>query len=337
MVRPRQDMDFVLLEKALDEIVREKLATTVYYHLMGEAVFYPRLEDAVLAAKDKGLKVSITTNGAAFSADLLNAVSNAGVDEIVFSVQTPDKKSFGLRRASVPFDAYRANVCQAMAQALAHGGPHVVLSLLTTPASFLLLPTNRYQIIRTKKELMTHLLEWTDTVLDDPRLSGLKARVRENRQAFLQRLGALGLAGWNKFCLTPKFSLESRMLGDWVHRGLTDDRVVGASIGSCEGLQSHMGILSNGEMVFCCVDYDGKTRFGNIRETGMLEALMRPSVQDVLAGFRKWRVKHPYCKRCLGDVGLIHSLARQVGSVVYFRIYRPYWEGRRHQESSPCP
>ena len=118
---------------------------------------------------------------------------------------------------------------------------------------------------------------------------------------------------------------------------MTDDRVVGATVGSCEGLQNHMGILSNGVMVFCCVDYDGKTRFGNVGETSIKDALAKPMVKDVLAGFSKLRVKHPYCKRCLGDVGIFHSLARQVGSIVYFKLYRPLWEDRRRKEDVLCP
>ena len=337
MLRPRQDMELDLLEKAVEEIAREQLTDTVYFHLMGETSLYLRLAQAVRLTKNRGLRVSITTNGWALSPDLLGSVLKAGVDEILFSIQTPDKKSFGLRRSPEKFDDYKNRVCQAVAQALEHRGPNVILSFLTTPAVFLLLPTRRYQIIRTKKELVTYILDWASVVLDDPRLLGLHDKVNASHKILETKLKSFRLSGWNKVSLTDKFSLESRMLGDWVHRGLTDDRVLGAAVGACEGLQSHFGILSNGDMVFCCVDYDGKTRFGNIKEISIKDAFNQPHVQEVLNAFDTFQVKHPYCKRCLGDVGLLNSLARQVGSIFYFKFYRPMWDNRRNKEKPICP
>ena len=47
MLRPRQDMELDLLEKAVEEIAREQLTDTVYFHLMGETSLYPRLAQAV--------------------------------------------------------------------------------------------------------------------------------------------------------------------------------------------------------------------------------------------------------------------------------------------------
>jgi len=336
MSRPREDIDFGLLQKALVEIAREKLSDTIYFHLMGEAVLYPRLEEAVRAAKTNGLRVSITTNGWAFRPDLLGSVLKAGVDEILFSIQTPDKKSFGLRRSTEKFEEYKSKVCEAIVHSLEHGGPKVILSFLTTPAPFLLLPTKHYQIIKTKKELVARAVEWVEAVLKDPRLSIMRNKFNDSRSLFMERINAFSLSGWNRLKLTERFSLETRVLGDWVHRGLTDDRVVGATVGACEGLKTHFGILSNGDLVFCCVDYDGKTRFGNIKDTTIKNAFELHNVQDILNGFKKFQVRHSYCKRCLGDVGLINSLGRQVGSIIYFRLYRPIWERRRNKEKAIC-
>lgn len=336
MSRPRQDIDFGLVQKALDEIARESLSDTIYFHLMGESILYPRLEEAVRAAKTNRLRVSITTNGWAFTPDLLGSILKAGVDEILFSIQTPDKKSFGLRRSTEKFEEYKVKVCQAIAQTLEHGGPKVILSFLTTPVAFILLPTKRYQIIKTKKELVARALEWIDTILQDSRLSIMNDEIGASRSTLMERLNSFSLSGWNKLKLTEKFSFETRVLGDWVHRGLTDDRVVGATVGACEGLKTHFGILSNGDLVFCCVDYDGKTKFGNIKDITIKNAFELSNVQDVLNGFKKFQVKHPYCKRCLGDVGLINSLGRQVGSIFYFRLYRPIWESRRKKEKAIC-
>ena len=335
MTRPHQDMNIALLMKVLDEIAREKLTDTVYFHLMGEPTLYPNLIEAVRFAKDKRLRVSLTTNGWALTLELMSQVLNAGIDEILFSIQTPDAVSFRLRGTAINFEDYKKRVQAVIALAITNGGPKVILSFLTTPAP-ILLPTKQYRIVSRKKELVEAFLSWVDGIavgLPKTLLNGITS----SKAAITKRLAAFNMSGWNKLYVTEKFSLETRVLGDWVHRGLTDDRVVGATVGSCEGLQNHMGILSNGDMVFCCVDYDGKTRFGNAGEISIKDALAQPKVREVLDGFSKFLIKHPYCKRCLGDVGIFHSLARQVGSIVYFKFCRPLWENRRKKEDVICP
>lgn len=335
MARSHQDMDIALLGKVLDEIAQERLTDTVYFHLMGEPTLYPNLFEAVRFAKDKGLKVSLTTNGWAFTPELMGPVLSTGIDEILFSIQTPDAVSFRLRRAAIRFEEYKKRTQAAIALAIKNGGAKVILSFLTTPAPFLL-PTKQYRIVSRKKELVEAFLSWVDGIAA-ALPNTFSDRIANSKAVLTKRLSAFSMSGWNKLSVTDKFSLETRVLGDWVHRGLTDDRVVGATVGSCEGLQNHMGILSNGDMVFCCVDYDGKTRFGNAGEISIKDALEQPKVKDVLEGFSKFRVKHPYCKRCLGDVGIFHSLARQVGSIVYFKLYRPLWEDHRRKEEVLCP
>ncbi|MBF0504797.1 MAG: radical SAM protein [Candidatus Omnitrophica bacterium] len=336
MSRAKKDIDFDVLHKALDEIAQEKLADTVYFHLMGEPLLYSHLRDAVRLAKDKGLKVSITTNGEAFTPDLLGPVLNAGVDEILFSIQTPDKKSFGLRKSAVKFDEYKKKICRAIAQALEHGGAKVILLFLTTPKASFFLSTNHHQIIMTKKELRSRVLEWVDVVLQDPRLSAIKNKTDLSRNLFIKRLHAFSLYASNILNLTENLIIETRVLGHWVHKGLTEAHVTEANIGTCEGLQTHFGILSNGDLVFCCLDYDGKTCFGNIKDTTLKAALEQTHVQAVLKGFKNFQIRHPYCKRCLGNVGFLNSLARQIGSIFYFKIYRPLWgrhQGKNHGTS----
>ena len=55
-------------------------------------------------------------------------------------------------------------------------------------------------------------------------------------------------------------------------------------------------------------------------------------VQDAILGFKKMLVKEPYCQRCLGDASFDKSIARQVGSILYFKVYRPWWEKKREKE-----
>ncbi len=42
-------------------------------------------------------------------------------------------------------------------------------------------------------------------------------------------------------------------------------------------------------------------------------------VQRVVRGFNRFRVVHPYCRQCIGDKSVLNTLAKQLGSIVYFK------------------
>ena len=64
MERERGNMDLALVKQILDEVAQEKLASLVLFHVMGEPLLYPHINEAVRYAAGKGLKTCITTNGA---------------------------------------------------------------------------------------------------------------------------------------------------------------------------------------------------------------------------------------------------------------------------------
>jgi len=332
MTRPPLDLSVDLVRKALKEIAREKLTDTIFFHIMGEATLYPHLEEVIKDAKRQKLKVVLTTNGWGMSSALLEGILSAGIDHILFSVQTPDKETFQLRKAPVDFYEYRNKICSLIAKIIDHGSAKVTLSFLTTPLSFFILPSKKYRIISNKKTLVIFFTKWLDEIAKVVQKKGFQESLYNKKTVFLKKLSSFRILGWNKLNITKHFALETRVLGDWIHQGLFAKKIIKAHVGFCEGLKSHFGILSNGDMVFCCVVYDGKTRFGNLREITIKEALIQKRVQNNIKGFEKFIVKEAYCQRCLGDVSFGKALFRQLGSIVYFKIYRPWWENRRNKE-----
>ncbi|MGX2981946.1 radical SAM/SPASM domain-containing protein [Helicobacter sp. 23-1045] len=71
-----------------------------------------------------------------------------------------------------------------------------------------------------------------------------------------------------------------------------------ATKGTCLALKSHIGILSNGEIVPCCMDSQGILSLGNIKDTTLDSALKSQKAQKILNGFRKNRIVEPFCKAC---------------------------------------
>ena len=332
MSRPPQDMGIDLVLKALDEIVQEHLTDTIFFHVMGEATLYTDLEKVIKETKRRKLKAVLTTNGWGLSLELLGKVLNARIDHILFSAQTPNEDSFKLRKAPTGFFSYRKKICSLIAKAIENGSTKVTLSFLTTPVPFLTLPSRRHYIISNKKALVTSFTEWFEEIVALMPYNTFKKRLCITKELLAERLGSFHIMGWNKLNVTSQLTFETRVLGDWIHQGLTAEKITRAHIGYCEGLQTHLGILSNGNIVFCCTDFDGKTSFGNIREISIMTALGQKKVQDAILGFKRLLVKEPYCQRCLGDVSFEKSIMRQVGSILYFKIYRPLWNKKREKE-----
>lgn len=332
MSRPQEDLKINLVLKVLDEIAQDQLTDTIFFHVMGETTLYPHLEEVIRETKSRNLKAVLTTNGWDLSLELLERILGVGVDHILFSAQTPNADSFKLRKAPVDFLAYRKKICSLIAKTIEHGSTIATLSFLTTPIPFFTLPSRRHYIICDKKTLIASFAEWFEEIVALVKDNTLEERLLAKRGLLTKRLASFRMMGWNKVNVTSQLTFETRVLGDWIHQGLTSGKITKACIGYCEGLNTHLGILSNGDMVYCCTDFDGKTRFGNIKETSIVKALAQKKVQDVIGGFKKLLVKEPYCQRCLGDASFEKSIVRQVGSILYFKLYRPWWNKKREKE-----
>jgi wyosine [tRNA(Phe)-imidazoG37] synthetase (radical SAM superfamily) len=166
MTRKRGQIDFNLLSKAVDEISQEKLTDLVLFHVMGEPTLYPDLEKAVRYTKSKGLRVHLTTNGSLLNERLLNTLLGSDIDHILFSVQTPDERSFSLRHAKIDFHEYKRQIVSCVTKLLEQNVNTVAtLSFLTSPFKWLTLPSKRFSTIDNKKSLVTHINCWMKDIL----------------------------------------------------------------------------------------------------------------------------------------------------------------------------
>ncbi|MFQ5901856.1 MAG: SPASM domain-containing protein, partial [Thermodesulfobacteriota bacterium] len=165
----------------------------------------------------------------------------------------------------------------------------------------------------TSRDLRRHLLRWSESILKG-------ATFENNLEKIHKRLRWIGSFRENSITLCPNLTFETRIMGDWAVHSLNNG--VKAKIGFCPGIQENFGILWNGDIVFCCVDYEGKTVVSNVRDTSITDYLRSIQVQQVVKGFNRFRVTHPHCQRCMGDKNYLNTFVRQIGSILYFKGYR---------------
>lgn len=68
--------------------------------------------------------------------------------------------------------------------------------------------------------------------------------------------------------------------------------------GYCLGTKSHIGILSDGTVVPCCLDSDGIINLGNIFESDLETIINRDKFKLINEGFRNNKVICDLCRKC---------------------------------------
>ena len=315
-------MPLSLVERLLAQAGQEGYARQVHFHVMGEPLLCSTLPDAVRLARRHGMEAWVTTNGILLTPELLNDLGDAGLSHLTISLQTPDASSFTLRGSRLfSFEEYRERLISTVRSALpGESGVHLSICFLSNPLHRFHAPgASALGVVETGAELRAHMRRWMEWIFSDTALAGripdLQARIRK---AGILKEGCISL--------TPRLDFRVRALGNWA--GHFDHPILPARFGYCPGLTEHFGVLWNGDYVFCCTDYDGKTALANFSETALREYFTLPEVQGVARSFQRYRVAHPHCRQCLGDRHPVSAFLRQAGSIVYFRVYRRLRDSR---------
>ena len=90
-------MDLSLAKKIFDEIASKQLVKQVELHLMGEPTLHPKLNDILTYAKEKNVKVALTTNGSTLVKKRVPKLLESISGRIVASLMTPTKETYKIR------------------------------------------------------------------------------------------------------------------------------------------------------------------------------------------------------------------------------------------------
>ena len=101
--------------------------------------------------------------------------------------------------------------------------------------------------------------------------------------------------------------------------------MVPSKTGYCSALNDHFAILCSGDLTYCCVDYNGNTKAGNVFENPITEIMNSQPVIDAVEGFNKLKVVHPYCQKCLGGSTRFKSFVNRVGSIIIWKYLKGFF------------
>ena len=322
MTRPYGYMEKDLAKRIITEMGRRQICEKVTFHVMGEPTLHPDLFEILDHAVARGVNVGLTTNGRNLGGEIGRRLQEYNLWQVDVSVQTPDAGSFRLRNAGkLTFDEYVSGVLRFFSEYMSRGHDSTFkFRFLNTcfRKKGLEEKKGEVRVISTTKQLRDTFKLWGSKIYD---ITGVEG---ERRERALKKIGKLTSYRWNVVEVYPKVFFETYVLIDWGH-AFDGAEIRDAWAGYCFGMRDHFAILYNGDVTLCCIDYDGRTAVGNLKEQSLEAILSSDRVGEIVRGFKHFRLVHPYCRKCLGSRSFVSWLTKPVMSIAALKLLKPFF------------
>lgn len=322
MKRPYGFMDTGLAKRIITEIAKEGVSEKITFHVMGEPTLHRDFFEILDHARNEQVKVGLTTNGAGLGGETGKRLLDYDLHQIDVSLQTPEEKSFALRKAgTLSFEDYLEGIVDFFSSYSAvNRGMIFKFRFLNTRfrKKGMEKKTGPVRVISSTEELRSTFQHWAGRIYD---ILGVNSREREKAKKKINRLVSYK---WNVVEIFPRVFFETYVMDDWAD-AFSGEKIYNAWAGYCFGMRDHFGILYNGDVVLCCVDYDGYTALGNLHDSSLKQVLSSDELGRIIDGFRKFKVVHPYCKRCLGSKTVSSWLFKPVASVAALKVLKTFF------------
>lgn len=322
MQRTKGFMDFDLACRVVDEIVEEKIAEKIVFHIMGEPTLHPRFYEIAQYSVDRGLVSTLTTNASTFTPANIAKMVAIPFQKVNISLHTPDEKTFHLKKAgSLQYESFVKRVCDYV-EALYQSGSETELRMVlitSKPRPKMVFFKKPIDIINTDEELREALTYWTRRLYS---LKGINENGEVDLSEVLDNIKGVKISRWNIIEIYPRLFFETYIMDNWGNSLEPEVGSVGTKIGWCDPVVNQLGVMWNGDVTLCCKDHEGKTAQGNLADGRIKDILSSDSVVQIVEGFKKYRVVHEHCQKCLGGPTKFTALARGLGTIVYTDLIR---------------
>lgn len=259
IVRAKKLMAPELFEKIAPELAR--LTDQVTFHLMGDPLVHPRLEEFVEICARHELRIFLVTNGVLLREKQAEILLHSAFRQVNFSLHSffdnhPDRDPEPYLRRIFGFTDR---------------------ALVERPDLYLNFRLWNLSSDRGAARRNGEMLERIEAHF------GVKAD-----------LSRLDVRSWKSIHLRDRLYLHFDTEFTWP----SPDLPMLGETGTCQGLQNHFGILADGTVVPCCLDQEGRIPLGNAAEDGIERILGSARATAMLEGFRRRHLVEDLCRRC---------------------------------------
>jgi len=255
---PNTTMDLEFFESVIKEA--KEFTREIACHVVGDPLTLPNLEAYLDIIHKHKMKAMLTTSGYFMKKHAFETLFHPAVKQINVSLN-----AFNKNDTSITFEQYMQPILK-----LCH------------------------EKVKQKKELFINLRMWN--------LDEVMSEAKFNQELFDRLEKAFDVTLDLKY-LDPKekksIRLENKVLlhfdnyFEWP--SLNNDNY---GHGTCQGLDSHIGILANGDVIPCCLDNDAVMKLGNIKEVSLSEIVHGKRATDMREGFKVGQCSEEMCLKC---------------------------------------
>jgi sulfatase maturation enzyme AslB (radical SAM superfamily) len=281
--RPRQNMDRDVAIDLIDQLQALGFDKRLYFHVLGEPLLHPEIFDTVDHAAEAGMTPILLTNGGALTDETVQNILGSKTSELVISMQTINRPSYeALRKTPLSWDTYLSRIQAAMVAAKSQNGCTFRVSMGIKKKNAL----HPEELFFTEYESIGQIKA---SIVD------IFSQVREcDLTAVFSELDAGEIEDSPPAKITDRLALSVKPMGNW--RRIWREELT--TSGRCQFFGKEMAVLSNGNVTFCHLDYDGRTKIGNINETSLFDIIGAPAFAQTRQAFLSGEAVAAGCEHC---------------------------------------
>ena len=279
--RPKGKLEYELVKRMVDEVVDNQITTLIEVTGYGEPLLNPdwyRISRHILESNVNS-----------------EQLAELPFEDVIISLQTPDAESFKIRKAAIDFETYTARVRQFVAIHSRKNAPsRLRLRFLNTSGTPYMSFPEQVSVLNSREQVVAGMKEWVKIVLD------VTGRPYDEERVDLE-LRAMAKLQPTMVHVTRNVTLESHVCSDYWIYGTGQPVRFPTRFARCRSMTLESALVyHDGQVSLCCADFDNHLNIGSLATQSLMEALCSPQAAAFIEGFRRFRVRHPYCQSCLG-------------------------------------
>jgi radical SAM protein with 4Fe4S-binding SPASM domain len=249
--------DFI---KRLDEI--KPHTDYIYFHVKGEPLLHPKIDELLDLSHERGFKVNITTNGTLINKTKHKIMMKPALRQMNFSLH-----SFDGHEGSTNKEEYVTTILSFVKEAVENSNVLISLRLWNLDSD------NTTNLERNRNRQVLELIE---------KEFNLNYKIEEK---FVRGSGIK---------IADRIYLNQDHEFQWPDLKEAEDE----GKGFCHGLRNQAAILVDGTVVPCCLDGEGVINLGNINNTPFSEIVEGERANKLFDGFSRREVVEELCRKC---------------------------------------
>ncbi|UQZ82311.1 pyrroloquinoline quinone biosynthesis protein PqqE [Paenibacillus konkukensis] len=234
----------------------------IYFHVKGEPLLHPKIDELLDLSHERGFKVNLTTNGTLLPKVRHKILMKPALRQVNISLH-----SFDGHVGSKDREGYVANVLSFAKEASEKNNVTISLRLWNLD------PDNTTNAERQRNREMLSMIE---------REFGLDYRIEEK------------VVRGSGTKIADRIYINQDHEFQWPDLKEEEDE----GKGFCHGLRNQAAILSNGTVVPCCLDGEGVINLGNVHDKPFAEIIAGERATKLYDGFSRREVVEELCRKC---------------------------------------